>query len=210
METVFPQNIFPLLASSHASLRLTEVSAEESWMRKNPRTWRSQHRVIRGVETSERFQVSNRDWPWETLRKVGHDCPQQTSVSSMVHKLLSLAWQRGKLKRALPQPRGAVKLLSVNNGENAETTWTDNHRTRRTRWARRWETVCCFKAPWCTATHGRLFWSHSGHPTATSSRTALRHQGLGPLSEAQPGSPSALQLRESLFNLRGSLPSSSC
>ena len=53
-------------------------------------------------------------------------------------------------------------------------------------WAHRWETVCCFKAPWCTGTHGRLFGPTRRAPLGHSSRTALRHQGLGPLSEAQP------------------------
>ena len=86
----------------------------------------------------------------------------------------------------------------------------DDHRTSGTRY--RLEIPygkLLLQGPWYIATYERLFWSHlPGIPCSHSSRTALRHQGMEPLSEAQLVPLLTLQPRGSFSNLGGSLFSS--
>ena len=163
------------------SLRLTEVSTEESWRGRTqepegPSTWLSEWvRPQRGI------RVSNRHWPWETLRKAPN-------------RHLSLAWYTSyssslaerKTQASTTSPQRAVKLLSVNNGENAETTRTDEHRTRRTRCGPTCENLsAASRLPGAQEHMGGCFGPTRRASHGHSSRTALRHQGFGPLSEAQ-------------------------
>lgn len=92
-----------------------------------------------------------------------------------------------KTQVSTTSPQGAVKLLSVNNGENAETTRTDEHRTRRTRCGPTCENLsAASRLPGAQEHMGGCFGPTRRASHGHSSRAALRHQGFGPLSEAQP------------------------
>ena len=176
-------------------------------MRKNPRTWRSQDLVIRVSETSERYQGLRQRPTLRNTEEGGTWLPPTDVYIWHGTQATPLAWQREKLESST-SPQGAVKTAWCKSQErmrrpHGQMTTGQGGRV----WPHMWAAAAS-RLPG-TQEHMGGHFGHTCQPSHGHPPECTQAPGLGAPLWSSTGSPSTLQLRRSLFTLRGSLFSSS-